>query len=216
VHNREPKGRKVGTVGRPLEGIEVKVNPETSELLCRGHNIMKGYYKAPELTAEAIDADGWFHTGDTAKIDENGHVTITGRIKSIFKTSMGKYINPFLIEEKMAQSPFIDNIMVVGENQKFAAAIISPNAQYLKSWAQIHKIEFKNIEDLIKNSEVIARFRKEVNKYNVELGDYEKIKKFDIVPEEWSQKNGLLTPTLKVKRNKAMEFYKENIDKLFA
>ncbi|MEE0991320.1 MAG: long-chain fatty acid--CoA ligase [Paludibacteraceae bacterium] len=216
VHNREPKGRKIGTVGRPLEGIEVKVNPETSELLCRGHNIMKGYYKAPELTAEAIDADGWFHTGDTAKIDENGHVTITGRIKSIFKTSMGKYINPFLIEEKMAQSPFIDNIMVVGENQKFAAAIISPNAQYLKSWAQIHKIEFKNIEDLIKNSEVIARFRKEVNKYNVELGDYEKIKKFDIVPEEWSQKNGLLTPTLKVKRNKAMEFYKENIDKLFA
>ena len=216
VHNREPKGRKIGTVGRPLEGIEVKVNPETSELLCRGHNIMKGYYKAPELTAEAIDADGWFHTGDTAKIDENGHVTITGRIKSIFKTSMGKYINPFLIEEKMAQSPFIDNIMVVGENQKFAAAIISPNAQYLKSWAQIHKIEFKNIEDLIKNSEVIAKFRKEVNKYNVELGDYEKIKKFDIVPEEWSQKNGLLTPTLKVKRNKAMEFYKENIEKLFA
>jgi long-chain acyl-CoA synthetase len=216
VHNREPKGRKIGTVGRPLAGIEVKVNPETSELLCRGHNIMKGYYKAPDLTAEAIDADGWFHTGDTAKIDENGHVIITGRIKSIFKTSMGKYINPFLIEEKMAQSPFIDNIMVVGENQKFAAAIISPNAQYLKSWAKIHKIEFKEIDDLVKNTEVIARFRKEVNKYNVELGDYEKIKKFDIVPEEWSQKNGLLTPTLKVKRNKAIEYYKENIDKLFA
>lgn len=216
VHDWSPKGRKIGTVGRPIAGVEVKLNPENNELLCRGHNIMKGYFKAPELTAEAIEADGWFHTGDTATIDENGHVTITGRIKSIFKTSMGKYINPFLIEEKMAQSPFIDNIMVVGENQKFAAAIISPNAQYLKSWAQIHKIEFKNIEDLIKNPEVIARFRKEVNKYNVELGDYEKIKKFDIVADEWSQKNGLLTPTLKVKRNKAMEFYKENIEKLFA
>ena len=216
VHDRSEKGRKIGTVGRPIKGVEVKLVPETNELLCRGHNVMKGYYKAPDLTAEAIEADGWFHTGDTATIDENGHITITGRIKSIFKTSMGKYINPFLIEEKMAQSPFIDNIMVVGENQKFAAAIISPNAQYLKSWAQIHKIEFKTIEDLVKNPEVIARLRKEVNKYNVELGDYEKIKKFDIVPDEWSQKNGLLTPTLKVKRNKAIEFYKENIDKLFA
>ena len=129
---------------------------------------------------------------------------------------MGKYINPFLIEEKMAQSPFIDNIMVVGENQKFAAAIISPNAQYLKSWAKVHKIAFNSIEELVKNPEVITRFRKEVNKYNVELGDYEKIKKFDIVADEWSQKNGLLTPTLKVKRNKAIEFYKENIEKLFA
>ena len=216
VHDRSPKGRKIGTVGRPIAGIEVKLDPENNELLCRGHNIMKGYYKAPDLTAEAIEADGWFHTGDTAKIDEDGHITITGRIKSIFKTSMGKYINPFLIEEKMAQSPFIDNIMVVGENQKFAAAIISPNVQYLKSWAKIHKIEFKDTEDLVKNSEVIARLRKEVNKYNVELGDYEKIKKFEIVADEWSQANGLLTPTLKVKRNKAIEFYKEQIDKLFA
>ena len=216
VHDRSPKGRKIGTVGRPIAGIEVKLDPENNELLCRGHNIMKGYFKAPDLTAEAIEADGWFHTGDTAKIDENGHVSITGRIKSIFKTSMGKYINPQLIEEKMAQSPFIDNIMVVGENQKFAAAIISPNAQYLKSWAKVHKIEFSSIEELIKNPEVIARFRKEVNKYNVELGDYEKIKKFEIVADEWSQKNGLLTPTLKVKRNKAIEFYKEQIDKLFA
>ncbi len=216
VHDRSVKGRKIGTVGRPIKGVEVKVNPENNELLCRGHNIMKGYYKAPDLTAEAIEPDGWFHTGDTATIDENGHVTITGRIKSIFKTSMGKYINPFLIEEKLAQSPFIDNVMVVGENQKFAAAIISPNAQYLKSWANLHKVEFKDMNDLVKHPEVITRLRKEVNKYNVELGDYEKIKKFDIVPDEWSQKNGLLTPTLKVKRNKAIEFYKENIDKLFA
>lgn len=216
VHDWSPRGRKIGTVGRAIQGVEVKLDPQNNELLCRGHNIMKGYFKAPDLTAEAIDADGWFHTGDTAKIDEDGHISITGRIKSIFKTSMGKYINPFLIEEKMAQSPFIDNIMVVGENQKFAAAIISPNAQYLKSWAKVHKIAFNSIEELVKNPEVITRFRKEVNKYNVELGDYEKIKKFDIVADEWSQKNGLLTPTLKVKRNKAIEFYKENIDKLFA
>lgn len=216
VHDRTERGRKIGTVGRPIKGVEVKLDPETNELLCRGHNIMKGYYKAPDLTEEAIEKDGWFHTGDTATIDEDGHISITGRIKSIFKTSMGKYINPFLIEEKMAQSPFIDNIMVVGENQKFAAAIISPNFQYLKSWANVHKIEFKDINELISNAEVIARFRKEVNKYNTELGDYEKIKRFEIVPEEWSQKNGLLTPTLKVKRNKAIEYYKEAIEKMFA
>ena len=129
---------------------------------------------------------------------------------------MGKYINPHLIEEKMAQSPFIDNIMVVGENQKFAAAIISPNVQYLKSWAKIHKIEFKDTEDLVKNSEVIARLRKEVNKYNVELGDYEKIKKFELVSDEWTVANGLLTPTLKIKREKVAARYKEEIESLFA
>ena len=182
----------------------------------KGPMVMKGYYKAPDLTAEAIDKEGWFHTGDTGVITEYGQLKITGRLKSIFKTSMGKYVNPFLLEEKMVQSNFIDSIMVVGENQKFCAALIAPDFTFLRNWAKLHDIEYTTNQEMVKHPRVRSRIGEEIKKYNAHFGDTEKIKKFDIVSEEWSQKNGLLTPTLKVKRNKAIEFYKENIEKLFA
>ena len=199
-----------------FDGVEVKLDPNNNEIMCRGHNVMIGYYKAPELTAQAIDKDGWFHTGDTGKFDEYGRLTITGRIKSIFKTSMGKYINPFLIEEKFLQSPFIDCMMVVGENQKFAAALIVPNFEFLKSWCGKHGVEYTTKAETLQNDIVKARFVKEVNKYNAFFGDTEKIRRFELIPEEWTPKDGILTPTLKVKRSVAIEKYRDVIDKMFA
>lgn len=216
VCNRKPNGRGVGTVGLPIEGVEVKIDPSNNEIICRGHNVMKEYYKAPELTSQVIDADGWFHTGDTGRFNEFGQLIITGRIKSIFKTSMGKYVNPFLIEEKFMQSPFIECIMVVGENQKFAAALIVPNFGFLRSWCASHGLEYTTNADMIKNEQVKARFMREVNKYNAFFGDTEKVKRFELVADEWTVQSGLLTPTLKVKRSIAIEKYREVIEKMFS
>jgi long-chain acyl-CoA synthetase len=215
VSNRNPHGRLAGAVGTPIEGVEVKIT-ERNEIICRGHNVMKGYYKAPDLTAEAIDKDGWFHTGDTGTFTEHGLLKITGRLKSIFKTSMGKYVNPFLLEEKMAQSHFIDSIMVVGENQKFCAALIAPDFMFLKNWAKLHDIKYTTNEEMIKHPRVRSRIGEEIKKYNAEFGDTEKIKKFELVPDEWTVANGLLTPTLKIKREKVAARYKDEIEALFA
>ncbi|MCQ2369723.1 MAG: long-chain fatty acid--CoA ligase [Paludibacteraceae bacterium] len=215
VSTKEPDGLAFGTVGKPLRGVEVKIDSETSEIICRGDNVMKGYYKAPDLTAQVIDKDGWFHTGDTGRFTEAGQLVVTGRLKGIFKTSMGKYINPFVIEEKFSQSPFIDNIMVVGENQKFAAAIISPSFHFLKSWCKSHKVPYTSDSAIIEDERVKARINEEVKKYNQTLGETEKIKRITLVPEEWTVKNKLLTPTLKVKRPKIMEKYNEEIEKMF-
>ncbi len=216
VSTKEEDGLAFGTVGKPLKGVEVKIDPETNEIICRGDNVMKGYYKAPDLTKQVIDEDGWFHTGDTGKLNNKGQLTVTGRLKGIFKTSMGKYINPFIIEEIFAQSPFIDNIMVVGENQKFAAAVISPSFHFLKSWCKSHKVPYESDEKVIENDRIKARINEEVKKYNAFLGDTEKIKRFCLVSEEWTVKNKLLTPTLKVKRPQALERYKEDIEKMFS
>lgn len=215
VSTKEPDGLAFGTVGKPLRGVEVKIDSETSEIICRGDNVMKGYYKAPDLTAQVIDKDGWFHTGDTGRFTEAGQLVVTGRLKGIFKTSMGKYINPFVIEEKFSQSPFIDNIMVVGENQKFAAAIISPSFHFLKSWCKSHKVPYTSDSAIIEDERVKARINEEIKKYNQTLGETEKIKRITLVPEEWTVKNKLLTPTLKVKRPKIMEKYNEEIEKMF-
>jgi long-chain acyl-CoA synthetase len=214
VSNREKYGRETGTVGRPLGGVEVKIG-ENGELLCRGHNVMLGYYNEPELTKEIIDADGWMHTGDIAHFDKHGRVVITGRLKSLFKTSFGKYVNPQLIEDKFTESPFIENIVVVGENQKFAAALIAPDFAFLKGWCERHEMEYTNPQDIVKDKVLIARFQKEVDKYNVFFGDTEKVKKFTLISDEWSQLTDILTPTLKVKRNLVLAKYKEVIDTLF-
>ena len=143
VSQRVKHGRKFGTVGLPLPGVEVKLG-ERDEIICRGHNVMMGYYKDPELTAEVIDADGWLHTGDTGKFSKEGQLSITRRLKSIFKTSFGKYVNPQAVESKFTESPFIENMIVLGENKKFAAALISPDFIYLKSWCAKHKIKYTN------------------------------------------------------------------------
>lgn len=215
VSNRNPHGREVGYVGQPLPGTEVKI-AENGEIICRGHNVMMGYYKKPELTAEVIDKDGWFHTGDMGEIDQYNRLKITGRIKSLFKTSGGKYINPDVIEAKFCASKLIEQILVVGENQKFAGALIIPSFTDLKAWCAEEKIPYTTNEDMIRHPEVLKRFATEVNDLNKGLGETEKIKKHVLLADEWSIGNGLLTPTLKVKRKVVTAKYKDVIEKMFA
>ena len=214
VSNRDRDGRASGTVGMPLPGIEVKI-AENGEVCCRGHNVMMGYYKDEALTKSVIDQDGWFHTGDIGLISEKGQLILTGRLKSLFKTSFGKYINPQVIEDKVSESPFVEHIVVVGEGQKFAAALIKPDFDFLKQWCLRHDIEFVSEEEAVKDSQVIARYSREIDKYNQFFGDTEKIRKFELIPDEWSQHTDILTPTLKVKRKKVELQYQEVIQKLF-
>ena len=177
-----------GTVGPALEDVEIKIAGD-GEILCKGPNVMLGYYKAPELTAEAIDADGWFHTGDIGIIVDNKYLKITDRKKEIFKLSSGKYIAPQVIENMFKESFFIENLMVVGENEKFASALISPNYEFLHSWAGKHGIKFRDNMELIQNPQVVARFQLEVNEINKKLGLTEHIKRFRLVV-----RNGVLSP----------------------
>jgi long-chain acyl-CoA synthetase len=215
VSNRDKHGREVGAVGQPLPGVEVKI-ADNGEIICRGHNVMMGYYKQPELTAEVIDKDGWFHTGDLGRFNEHGLLQITGRMKNLFKTSLGKYVNPDVVEGKFNISGFIEQIVVVGENQKFAAALIRPDFAFLKDWCKAHKIPFTTNEEMIQNEEVKKRYDKEVKKLNEGLGEVERVKKYQLIADEWTIANGILTPTLKVKRKVVMERYCDQIDKLFA
>ena len=214
VSNRNPHGREVGYVGQPLPGTEVKI-ADNGEIICRGHNVMMGYYKKPELTKEVIDEEGWFHTGDMGEIDQYNRLRITGRIKSLFKTSGGKYINPDVIEAKFSSSKLIEQILVVGENQKFAGALIIPSFTDLKAWCAEKGIAYTTNGEMIQHPEVLKLYAKEVNELNKGLGETEKIKKQVLLADEWSIANGMLTPTLKIKRKVATAKYKDVIEKMF-
>ena len=209
------EGRKVGSVGFVMAGTEVRFDPDTKEILCRGPQVMKGYYRSPELTAEAIDSEGWFHTGDTGYIDKGGYMSLTGRTKHIFKTSMGKFVNPEVIEAKFKESPFILDMMVVGEGEKFAAAIIAPDFEMLKDWSRRHGVGVSTPEELVKDKIVLARYQRVMDKYNAQLGNTEQIKRFHLVTETWGTENKFLTPTLKVRRKVVEKYYEDEIKKLF-
>jgi len=213
VSRRGKYQRQAGTVGVPLPGVEVKLT-EDQEIICRGHNVMLGYYKDPELTKEVIDSQGFFHTGDLGEFTPEGLLRVTGRLKSLFKTAMGKYVNPEFVEAKFSESPFVGNILVVGENQKFAGALIVPDFDNLKVWAKNRNISTKNNEELIENKEVLNLFKEEVKKFNTHFGDYEQIKKFKLIAEEWTADN-FLSQTLKTKRKLLMKHYAKEIEKLF-
>ncbi len=209
ANNLMTKEVMFGTVGPVLKDIEVKIAPD-GEILCKGPNIMLGYYKAPDLTAEVIDDEGWFHTGDIGKFVEGKYLKITDRKKEMFKLSSGKYIAPQVIENKLKESFFIENVMVVGENQKFASALLSPNFEFLHNWASLHGIKFHDNTALITDSVIIARFQKEVNEINKQLGQTEQIKRFRLVADEWGPQSGEMSPTLKLKRKVVTDKY-ENI-----
>jgi long-chain acyl-CoA synthetase len=215
VSQRGENGRKFGTVGLPLPGVEVKL-AERDEIICRGHNVMLGYYKDPKLTAQAIDNDGWFHTGDTGKFTPEGQLRITGRLKSIFKTSFGKYVNPQAIESRFTESAFIENMIVLGENKKFAAALLSPDFIYLKSWCNKHKIKYSTNAEMIEHPAIVKRYQEEIKHYNQFFGDFEQIKRYKLVPDEWTTADGFLSPTLKIKRNVIESHYADAIEKLFS
>lgn len=215
VTSTDSNGIKIGTVGPPLRGVEVMI-AEDGEILARGPNIMMGYYKDPELTAQVIDQDGWLHTGDIGQFEPEGQLRITGRKKEIFKTSLGKYIAPELLENKIKESPFIDNIMVVGENQKFAAALVVPDFNHLRSWCRIKEIEYTTDEEMVALPRIRQRLLKVIDKYNTEFGSTEQIRKIDIMSSEWSTASGELTPTLKLRRSFIAKKYQTRIEKLFA
>ena len=209
-----PHGREAGFVGPALPGIEIKIS-ETGEIMCRGHNVMLGYYKLPELTAEVIDNDGWFHTGDLGEFNQYGLLKITGRMKNLFKTSLGKYINPDIIERKFTESNFFENIVIFGENEKYAAALIIPDFDFIKSWCKKHEISYSNDHDMLNNQDVKTRLANEIKRINSFFGDTEKIKRYCFIEDSWTVANGILTPTLKVKRSVVKEKYSNLINKLF-
>ena len=203
-----------GTVGPKLgEEQEIKI-ADDGEILFKGPNLMLGYYKDEERTREAIDAEGWFHTGDIGEM-VGDNLKITDRKKEIFKLSTGKYVAPQVVENIFKESLFIEQIMVLGANEKFTAALISPHFEFLHDWCHKKKIKFRDNEDLIENPQVIARYQEEVDFYNKRLGKTEKIKKFQLVCEEWTPDNGELSPTLKLKRRFIMEKYKTKIERIY-
>jgi long-chain acyl-CoA synthetase len=214
VSNFFKDGIKIGTVGPPLPGIEMKI-AEDGEILTRGHCLMKGYYKADELTKEVIDEEGWFHTGDLAQIEPEGQVRITGRKKEMFKTAFGKYIVPTLIENKFTEHPMIDNILVVGENKQFAAALIVPEFGDMRSWCAREGISYTTNEEMITHPQVLTKFKQLVDRYNKFFGDTEKVKRFKLIGYPWSVESGELTPTLKLKRNFIIKKFEEDIEALF-
>ncbi len=204
-----------GTVGPVINGVDVKI-AEDGEILCKGPNVMIGYYNQPEMTREAIDGEGWFHTGDIGMFVDNHYLKITDRKKEMFKLSSGKYVAPQVIENRLKESFFIEQAMVVGENEKFASAIISPNFPFLHEWASGHEIKFRDNAELIELKEVTDRYQQEVNEINRSLGEHEKIKRIRLVPEEWSPQTGEMSQILKLKRRVLYERYSNILQQIYA
>lgn len=203
-----------GAVGPVLEGVEVKL-AEDGEILCKGPNVMMGYYKRPELTEEVIDKDGWFHTGDIGTFTANGNLKITDRKKEIFKTSGGKYIAPQVMENKFKESLLIEQLMVCGESKNFPSALISPAWDNVKYWCEHHDIAFTSQAEVIKNPKLLEKFQSEIDHYNEGFGQWEKIKKFKLLPTSWSVETGELTATMKLKRKVIMDKFKAEYESMY-
>lgn len=206
-----PKVR-FGAVGYVNTSVQVKI-AEDGEILIKGENVMKGYYKDEEKTKEVLK-DGWFHSGDIGKI-EDGFLFITDRKKEIFKLSGGKYVAPQVIENILKESSFIEQVMVVGENERFTAALIVPDFVFLHKWSELHAVTFKNDKELIENETVIARYQKEVEQFNEQLGHISKVKEFRLVCESWTPESGDLSPTLKLKRRSLLNKYEQKIKDIY-
>jgi long-chain acyl-CoA synthetase len=196
-HNKEEN--VIGTVGPLIDNVEVKIAPD-GEILTKGPSVMKGYYKRPELTAEVIDAEGWFHTGDIGEFVQGRYLRITDRKKEMFKTSGGKYIAPQAIENKLKESLLIEQVMVVGDGQKFPSALIVPSFTGLQDWCRLHHLPYTTDAEMVRHPQVCEKFKKEVARFNEGFAHYEQVKKFELLPRLWTVESGEFTPTLKVKR----------------
>ena len=205
---------KVGSVGKVIRNVKVKI-ADDGEILVKGPNVMQGYYKDPEKTSSVMTGE-YFHTGDKGEFDADGFLMLTGRKKEIFKTSGGKYISPVLLENEMKESRFIEQILVIGEGQKMAAAIIQPNFDFVRNWGKIHKVDTgTTLEELVNNEVVQKRIWEEVEHGNKNFGKWETIKKIELTPEIWSIDLDLLTPTFKPKRESILKRYKHLYDKIY-
>lgn len=215
VNSFKPKGIKFGTVGDVIDGVTVKI-AEDGEILVKGPNVMLGYYNRPDATAEVMDNQGWFHTGDIGTFIDNRYLKITDRKKEIFKTSGGKYIAPIMIENKLKESSFIEQALVVGENQKYAAALVVPSFLALKDWCAKNHINYNSNEELITKKEVIDLIDNAIAESNKTLAPYETIKRITLLPREWTIEKGEMTPKLSLKRKVIMEANKQLVDKMFS
>jgi long-chain acyl-CoA synthetase len=202
-----------GTVGPLIDNVEVKI-AEDGEILCKGPNVMMGYYKRPDLTAESMSGD-WYHTGDIGMMVENKYVKITDRKKELFKTSGGKYVAPLPIENKLKESPFVEQIMVVGAERKFVGALIVPAFPHLKDWARKQGLPDMPDKELIKQPKVMDMYRELVDSFNKYFNHVEQIKKFELLQQEWSIETGEMTPKLSLKRKVVMEKYRDAIENIY-
>ncbi|RZK49717.1 MAG: long-chain fatty acid--CoA ligase [Pedobacter sp.] len=203
-----------GSVGPVINGVEVKI-AEDGEILTRGENLMLGYYGRQDLTDECIDAEGWFHTGDIGELVEGKFLKITDRKKEMFKTAGGKYIAPQTLENKYKESPFIEQIMVLGENRKFPAALVVPTFTTLENWCIHKEIPITSREELIKHPKVIEKFDQIIANLGSEFGKWEQVKRFALIPQEFSIEGGELTPKLSLKRKVILEKNKQIIEKIY-
>lgn len=214
VNCRRKGGTKFGTVGLVIEGQEVKLEAD-GEICVKGPSVMMGYYKRPDLTAETI-IDGWLHTGDIGIFEEEKYLKITDRKKELFKTSGGKYVAPQPIENKMKESPFVEQMMIIGAEQKFVGALIVPSVPNLKEWMQHKGIKFTTIEDAVHHPRVLALYMELIDSFNKFFNHVEQVKKFELIPHEWTIETGELTPTLKLKRKVIMEKYKGAVERIYS
>ncbi|MDX1774580.1 AMP-dependent synthetase/ligase [Oceanihabitans sediminis] len=213
VNDQRNGGFRVGTVGKVIDNVDIKI-AEDGEILVKGPNVMKGYFKDEEKTKEVLK-DGYFHTGDIGEIDSDGFLKITDRKKEMFKTSGGKYVAPALLENKLKQSRFIEQIMVIGEGEKMPAALIQVNYEFVEEWAKRRKLTFKSKEEIASSEILRERIQEEINEANEKFGHWEQIKKFEITPNAWTIEDGHLTPTMKMKRKIIKEIYKDLIEKIY-
>ncbi len=213
VNDMRNGGFRIGTVGKLLDRTEVKI-ADDGEICVKGPQVMIGYYKDPEKTVEVLK-DGYFHTGDIGEIDTDGFLKITDRKKEMFKTSGGKYVAPQLLENRLKQSRFIEQVMVVGEGEKMPAALIQPDFEFLHEWAQRHKITIPANSDIVLNEKVLARYQEEVDMANEKFAKWEKVKAFRLTPDIWSINDGHLTPTMKLRRKIIKEKYIKLYDEIY-
>ena len=214
VNDMRNKGFRVGTVGKVLEGVEVKI-AEDGEILCKGPNVMVGYYKDEAQTNE-VKKNGYFHTGDIGEIDAEGFLKITDRKKEMFKTSGGKYIAPQMLENHFKQSRFIEQIMIIGDGEKMPGAFIQPSFEFLAEWSQRKGITLgATNEEIVQNERIIKRIQREVDEINERFGNWEKVKRFELTPDIWSIDSGHLTPTMKLKRKIIKEKYNDLYQKIY-
>jgi long-chain acyl-CoA synthetase len=214
VNRYDAKDRMFGSVGPLIDGVAVKI-ADDGEILCKGPNVMMGYYKHPELTAEVIE-DGWFKTGDIGMVVDNKFLKITDRKKEMFKTSGGKYVAPLPIESKLKESKYIETVMVIGAEQKYAGALIVPSFSNLQGWCKENNIEFVSNEKIINDNKVITFYKDLVESFNKYFNHVEQIKKFELLPHEWTVETGEMTPKLSLKRKVIMEKYRDAVQRIYA
>jgi len=209
-----PMNNKIGTCGKVLDGVEVKLASD-NELLTRGHSVMKGYHKNPQKTAEIIDAEGWFHTGDLASIDDEGYISIISRKKELFKTSTGKYVSAIAMEQRITANKWIDYAVVIADNRPFVTALVFMDEILLASFAERKKLSHLSFDELVKHQRVQSIIFNIIKKLNEKLNEWEKIQKFHIITDEVSIESGILTPSMKVSRNKVEEIYTLEIENFY-